>query len=469
MPKTSKMSNFAFFAMTASLFITVYEYPTFAQMHKSLIFLLLFCGLFWFLPVALCSAELATTPGFQAGGIFSWVGKPLGEKFGFAAIFFQWFQVTVGFVTMIYFIIGTISYIFNWPELNNNPVLKFLAVAIIIWVLTFVQFAGTKRTAKIAQAGFSLGILVPVFIMLVLAIVYFAKGNKISTEFAESKFIPDGKSFATLSTFILAYIGVEASAPNIPKLANPKSDYPKILILLVIIGIVVSTIGGSVVSVVLNGTISANEGVMDAIQQMVSPGKMSLPVIVLGLLIVFGIVAQISSWLVSPTAGLQYVAKQHLLPAKFEKDNENGVPTSILIMQAIVVTIWGAILTFGAGGSGGNIAFQTAISLTVLIYLVAYVLLFISYFKVIFGKNQQKASYQMPGGKAVKVIVAGIGLVVSLIAIATAFIVPSSIASQDAKAYLLTLIICFVVTVALPFIIYRIFKKNQLAKQKKSS
>lgn len=146
MDKQKNISAFGFFAMTASLFITVYEYPTFADSGKTLIFFLLLCGVFWFLPVALSSAELATIEGYQAGGIFSWVGEPLGEKFGFAAIFFQWFQVTVGFVTMIYFIIGTVSDVLNIPILNTNVAVKFLFVISIFWLLTVLQFKGTKIT-----------------------------------------------------------------------------------------------------------------------------------------------------------------------------------------------------------------------------------------------------------------------------------------------------------------------------------
>lgn len=47
----------------------------------------------------------------------------------------------------------------------------------------------------------------------------------------------------------------------------------------------------------------------------------------------------------------------------------------ILVIQAVIVTIWAALLTFGSGGSGG-IAFQAAISMTVLIYLSAVYFIF---------------------------------------------------------------------------------------------
>ncbi|EHL2538638.1 amino acid permease, partial [Listeria monocytogenes] len=132
MSKQAKsLTLFGFFAITASMVMTVYEYPTFATSGFHLVFFLLLGGFLWFLPVALCAAEMATVDGWQEGGIFSWVGNTLGERFGFAAIFFQWFQITVGFVTMIYFILGALSYVFDFPALESNPFIKFIGVLVI--------------------------------------------------------------------------------------------------------------------------------------------------------------------------------------------------------------------------------------------------------------------------------------------------------------------------------------------------
>ena len=164
-----KLSLFGFFALTASMVLTVYEYPTFATSQLHLVFFLLLGGILWFLPVALCAAEMSTVKGWQNGGIFSWVSETLGERFGFAAIFFQWFQITVGFVTMIYFILGALSYVLNFPALNNDPLMKYIGLLIIFWLLTFSQLGGTKRTAKIAKAGFVIGIVIPSILLFVLA------------------------------------------------------------------------------------------------------------------------------------------------------------------------------------------------------------------------------------------------------------------------------------------------------------
>ncbi len=73
--------------------------------------------------------------------------------------------------------------------------------------------------------------------------------------------------------------------------------------------------------------------------------------------------------------------KDGLLPKKLAETNEYDVPVKFLVMQGIIVSIWAAVLTFG--GSGANVSFFTAISLTVVIYLVGYIIFFISYLTVV--------------------------------------------------------------------------------------
>lgn len=57
------LSFFGFFAITASMVMTVYEYPTFASSGMNLVFFLVVGGVLWFLPVAMCAAEMATVDG----------------------------------------------------------------------------------------------------------------------------------------------------------------------------------------------------------------------------------------------------------------------------------------------------------------------------------------------------------------------------------------------------------------------
>ena len=464
--KGNSLTLFAFFAMTASMVMTVYEYPTFATSGFNLVFFLLLGGILWFLPVALCAAEMATVDGWQEGGIFAWVGNTLGERFGFAAIFFQWFQITVGFVTMIYFILGCFSYIFNWNALNNVPVLKFIAVLVVFWGLTLSQLGGTKNTAKIAKAGFILGIAIPAIILFGVSIAYLLQGNPIDVKIGAKYFVPDFSKVNTLVvfvSFILAYMGVEASASHVNELENSKRNYPLAMIILVIVAIILNTIGGlTVAAVIPQGNLNLSSGVVDTfkvlILHFIPNGTWIVKLI--ALLLALGVMGEVSAWVVGPSRGMYIAAQKGILPKSLTKTNKHDVPVNLVFIQGIVVTIWAAVLTLGGGGD--NVSFLTAISLTVVIYLVGYLLFFIGYFKLILKDGALKRSYQVPGGKIFKLIVAACGFLTSIFALIISFFPPSQLVGKSIHEYLTILSVSFVITVLIPFVIYSITcKKNR--------
>jgi len=110
--------------------MAVYEYPAFATSGFSLVFFLLLGGILWFIPVGLCATEMATVEGWEEGGVFAWVSNTLGERWGFADISFAYLQIAVGFVPMLYFVLGALSYILAWPALNTDPAVKTIAALI---------------------------------------------------------------------------------------------------------------------------------------------------------------------------------------------------------------------------------------------------------------------------------------------------------------------------------------------------
>ena len=217
-------------------------------------FFLLIGGFLWFIPVALVAAEMATVKGWENGGIYAWVGNTLGKRWGFAALFFQWFQITVGFVTMAFFILAAFSYIVHWDALYNNPLVMFIGVAVIVWVLTFVQLGGTKYTARIAKAGFFGGIVIPAIVLFVGIIAYLVTGHASQITMDWSTFVPDFSKVGTLvifASFILAFAGVEASASHVNELKNPGRNYPLAMFILVIVAIVLDALGGLAVAITL--------------------------------------------------------------------------------------------------------------------------------------------------------------------------------------------------------------------------
>lgn len=457
------LTLFGFFAMTASMVMAVYEYPTFATSKLHLVFYLLLGGFLWFIPVALCAAEMATVDGWEKGGVFTWTGKNLGKKYGFANLFFEFFEITVGFVTMIYFILGALSYVFNWPALNSNPMIKFIGVLVIFWILALSQFGGTKYTAKIAKIGFIVGILLPAAILIILSLVYIIQGNPIYIS-SKDTFVPDFTQVNTLVvfvSFILSYMGVEASATHANEMSNPKKQYPLAMLLLVIVAIVVSTLGGlAIAAVIPQDQINLSAGVVQTFAVLLGhfTANNTILVKIIALLLAFGVIAEVSSWVVGPTRGMIIAAEEGAIPKSWAKTNEHDVPVYLVIAQGIIVSIWDAVLTFGGGGS--NLSFLAAMSLTVVIYLSGYVLFFVGYIKAILGEGLNGA-YQMPGGKPVKLIVAIVGLATSVFAFFISFVPPTSIAGNMIKSheYMWMLIISYAISLVLPFVIYELCQK----------
>ncbi|WP_213357406.1 amino acid permease [Enterococcus casseliflavus] len=453
-----KLSLLSFFAITASMVMTVYEYPTFATSKMNLVFYLLVGGFLWFIPVALCSAEMATVKGWEKGGLYTWVSKTLGRKWGFAAIFFQWFQITVGFITMIYFIVGALSYALNWPALNTNVWLKLIATLVIFWLITISQFGGTKNTAKIAKVGFFVGIVATGIILFILGIVYIAQGHPIKVSFGSGAWIPDFTKINTLVvfvSFILAYAGVESSASHVKDMDNPGKNYPKAILILVVATILLDTLGGATVAATIpQNQLSLDTGVIQAYSYLIHHfGGGEWLVRLIAVVICLGVIAEIAAWVVGPSTAMLEAAENGLLPKQMAKVNQHNVPINIVLVQGIIVSIWAVVLTLGGGGA--NLSFFVAMALTVCIYLVAYVLLFLSYIKLVKEKDDLTRTYHIPGGKNVKIGVAMVGLLVSIFSFFISFFPPSDIGSGKGGTYLAILIISWLIIVVIPFVIYK--------------
>ncbi len=460
-----QLTLLGFFAITASMVMAVYEYPTFATSGFSLVFFLLLGGILWFIPVGLCAAEMATVEGWEEGGVFAWVSNTLGERWGFAAISFCYLEIAVGFIPMLYFVLGALSYILNWPALNNDPVTKTIAALIILWALAFTQLGGTKYTAIIAKVGFFSGILLPALILVALAITYLSSGAELQIEMSAKTFFPDFTQIGTLVVFvafILSYMGVEASATHVNEMKNPGRDYPLAMFLLMVAAIVLSSIGGlSVAATIPSDQINLSSGVVQTFNVLIGqfgPG-FEWTVRIIAVLLILGVLAEIASWIVGPSRGMYVTAQKGILPKAFSKVNKNGVPVTLVISQLLLTTV--AIIVLTNTGGGSNMSFLIALGLTVVIYLCTYFLLFLGYIHLIRKQPELNRTFRIPGSNGFKIGVAVVGFLVSLMAFFVSFYPPTSIGGESPdETYVTLLVVCFIIVVSIPFIIYAFHDKR---------
>ncbi|MBR4414712.1 MAG: amino acid permease [Aeriscardovia sp.] len=454
-----KLTFFGFFAMTASMVMTIDDYPSVATAKFACVFFSLLAGLCWFLPTALISAEMASVEGWSEGGVFGWVGNALhSERLGFLAVFFQWFQVTVCFVTMCYFIIGVVADAFNISIINDDPTVKFILVLLLFAGISFFQLGGTQRTTLIAKWGFTVGVLGSTSILFILAIIYWIQGNPLAISFSSKTFFPDFHQSGTLTifaTFILMYAGIEASSSHINELEKAEKNYPLTVLSIFALAIIMDSLGGvSIASVVPQQKLSMDAGMYQALRMLICHDNPHLGWLatLLSLLLVLGLISEISSWAVGPAEGLQDTASYGMLPKWICTKNDNNVPTHMLLVQFFVVALWAAILTFSSG-SAGNMAYLITTTLTSLIYLCCYVLMYLSYFRLIFVEKELKRTYNVPGGMTGKIIVGVVGFVTSIFAFIVSFIPMASLPPSQGTQFVVILTYCFIIAVLLPIFV----------------
>lgn len=459
-----KLSLFAFFAMTASMDITIYNYPSLASAKFSSIFFALVGGLFWFLPTALISAEMASVKGWNAGGVFGWVGNAFhSERIGFLAVFFQWFQCNVLFVMMSYFLVGMIAHICNVPELNEVPWVKFLSVLIIFGIITLLQLGGTKHTATIAEWGFIIGVLCMAIVFMILAVKYLASpGDPMQITVSPQTFFPDFRdpgTFTIFATFILVYMGIESSGSHVKDLRNPGKDYPRAILMLVALAIIMDSLGSvTIAAVVPAKQLSFNAGIYQAFAFLMRHDGIHAvwPLKIASILIVLGVVAEIGSWVVGPSEGLATAADYGYFPKALCRKNKHGVPAVMLGVQYVMATLWAALLTF-SGSS--NMAFLIASTLTSLIYIICYGFMYAAYFKLIFTEKNYPRAYTVPGGMVGKTLVAVFGSFTSLFAFIVCFIPSSALPASDGPVYVAILVASLLLSIAVPLVLMLFHKK----------
>lgn len=460
----NQITGFQLFSMTTSMVMTVYGFAAFAKQGPTAFFYLFLAGILWFLPVTRTSGEMASVDGWSKGGIFTWARQMLGEQTGWAALFYQWIHITVGMNTMMYFIIGCFSVTFGLPVITNNPLVKFILMMVMLWGLILAQQRGTKVTGKIAQWCFTFGVIIPVFFLLALFIIYLVQGHPALIQINAQTIFPqhwNGSTLVGFVPFILAFAGAEGSAAHVKDLKDEKV-YPKVMTSLAIAAICSDIIGSMAIAMTIpNGDIQLSNGIVFAYGALVKNLGMNVVFIekLVGFLLAVGVLGEISSWVVGPNSGMYEAAKDGFLPKRFRKTNKYGIETNVMILQGVIVSIVGALLTFGAGGNKASLPFQIAMSLTVAVYTLMYMLMFVAYLRLQTNYKDLHRTFRAARSQGLRITFGVLGFILSAFGFVVTFFPPAALSAADKHTYLVLLLTAFIIMFVLPFILYRFHAK----------
>jgi len=165
-----------------------------------------------------------------------------------------------------------------------------------------------------------------------------------------------------------------------------------------------------------------------------------------------GMVGHIMIWVIGPTESLRVAANDGLIPKTFQTMTRGGAPRNVMLLQAVIVSIiclLGMLIDL-------NTVFYVLTIISAQIYLVMYALMFISVIVLRSTKPNINRAFKIPGGTPGLWIVAGTGLLASVLGICFMFVPPEmQDVTMNTQWFTPIILLAFVVVVGIPFILYK--------------
>jgi len=239
--------------------------PTTATFGWSAIFFYGAAVLCYLIPVALCSAELATTVG---GGIYRWVREAFGSRWGFLAVWCDWSENIVWFPTVLVFLATTLAYVIN-PDLSQNKAFLVPVMLVIFWSVTAASLFGSLKSARWTGIGVIIGTAVPTAAIIGLGLWWVGSGRHSEIPFHASAIIPPWHGLSSLvyaAGIIVAFAGMEIGGFYSHVTKNVKRTYPGSVAVAAITVAGLSILGSVAIAMVVpSGQIQLAGGIMQAV------------------------------------------------------------------------------------------------------------------------------------------------------------------------------------------------------------
>jgi glutamate:GABA antiporter len=457
-PRILGAGSIALISLAAVL--TLRGLPSVAEYGWSSIAFYVFGALFFFVPLALVAAELAT--GWpRAGGIYAWVRQAFGDRTGFLAVWFEWVENIVWFPTVLSFVAATLAYVID-PSLASSKVYLVIAMLVIFWSLTLANLFGMKWTARLNNPGVIAGTLLPAVVLIGLGAYWLISGRHIAIPFHASKLVPKIGSLTDVVFFagvLLGFAGIEMAGFHAKETRNPGRDYPRAIFLAagLIVGIsILATL--AIAFVVPQAKLNLVAGLLQAFNAFFhSLGIGSWATKVMAALTGLGTLALISTWLLGPAKGLYASEKSGDLPPELHYVNKRHVPVAILISQGILGSLFALMFLFVPSINTG---YWMLSALTTQIIVLMYILVFCAVLRLRYTQPDADRPYKIPGGKVGIWIVAGMGLIGSVFGLIIGFIPPSGIKHWPTPVYIAAMAVAIVICSVPPFIIEKVKKPS---------
>ena len=251
---------------------------------------------------------------------------------------------------------------------------------------------------------------------------------------------------------------MEIQAVQVPGMKNPSKNFPKSVMVATLAILVIFILGTLAIGVVIpESKINLLQSLLVAYNDLWA--SIGAPWLgnVMAVFITFGVLGQVSVVIAGPSTGILAVGKAGYLPRSLQHTNKNGVQTTILYVQAAIVTLLSLVLVLLPSVES---AYQILSQMSTIIYLVMVVIIYMAFVRLRRTAPNKARGFKVPGGKLGMWLVTVVGVAGAVLAGVLSFVPPSQIKTGNPAVYVGILIIGVAVFIAIPLIVYARRKRS---------
>lgn len=398
--------------------------PSIAANGGVTVWLWIIALLLFFWPQGVAVIELSHRyPG--EGGVYLWAKEVFGDFHGFLSGWCYWTNNMLYVPTVMLYFVGVSVYVLgpSHQGLADNKIFALATSTVLLAVLTWLNIVGLGVGKWINNLG-AIGTGIAAAVLIGLGIVLW---QRFGTTLTSADFrIPADPRFVLNSFGVICFglVGLELASVMGDEIRDPAHTLPGavawggILSGALYVGVTLTLL------IAVGKKVSVLQGIVQAVSHMAAQVGVAWIVIPFALMLSLSIAGIGSAWM-GGSARIPFVAGlDAYMPGWLGSLHPRyATPYAALIVQGLVSLVL-VVVNFAAAG-GVQAAFQTMLSIAVVLQLVPFIYMFAALLKLAFKTAEGEGHYSRP----VLIMAGGSGLITTAIAIVVAFFPASQITS----------------------------------------
>jgi amino acid transporter len=376
----------------------------------------------FFVPLALAVSVLARKHPDQ-GGIYAWVHRAFGPFASALCGWCLWVNNLFYFPSLLLFAAANAAAMFGdlTPGLGDSRLFSTIYGLGFLWFTVAISIQGFEAGRWLQNVGV-IGTWVPVALLIAGAAVLIGTYGS-ATSFAPAALVPRGDVLGTVSLwsgFCFAFAGFEIGAFASQEIRDPERTLPRgIAISGLTVTLVYMAGTAAILMLVPAADLAERSGIADAVD--IAARHLNLPAVgpLTAFLLAVSSIAGCASWMAGSARIAYAAAREGQWPAPLGALHPRyRTPHVALLTQGVIASLLflsSLFLTIGGGTTTVQESYDILVNLTIVVYFVPYLYLFVGLFRLLRGPELSIGLQ----------VAAAVGLVATVVAMVLTFVPPA--------------------------------------------